>query len=140
MRPPPSPPRPELYRRPAGRFGWLEDRLLQERWLADLGPNAPAVLVLLALAADRRGASYYSRARMASLLSMDLDQVDHSLKRLQALNLLAFRPWRPTSRDGVWQLLPLPVPNPPKQPTQRSSTQNEPTSIANILKSIGLST
>ena len=60
----PEPPRPELVRRPTGGLGWLPAALLHEGWLARLGPDAAAVLLLLALAADRYGASFYGRARM----------------------------------------------------------------------------
>ena len=67
---PPVPPRPELERRPRGPFGWIEAELLHDGWLAEIGPNAVATLVLLALAADRRGASFYGRTRMAVALGI----------------------------------------------------------------------
>lgn len=51
-RPPPAPPRPDLQRRPIGAFGWLQAELLHDGWLAEVGPHAVAVLVLLATAAD----------------------------------------------------------------------------------------
>jgi hypothetical protein len=110
MRPPPIPPRPELLRSPSGSFGWLEDRLLREQWLARLEPDATAVLLLLALAADRRGASFFSRARIALSLGVDVSRVDAALERLLVHELVALRPWRCGARDGVWQLLPLPEP------------------------------
>jgi hypothetical protein len=106
---PPVPPRPEQWRKPAESFGWLDARLLHEGWLARLGAEGAAVLVLLALAADARGASFYSRARMAERLGLPRDDVDHGLRRLLALELVAFRPWEPGSTDGVWQILPLPA-------------------------------
>jgi hypothetical protein len=62
---PPLAPRPELERRPQGAFGWLDAELLRGGWLAELGPPAVAMLVLLALAADRRGVSFFGRDRMA---------------------------------------------------------------------------
>ena len=132
-RPPPAPPHPGLLRTPKGRFGWLDDRLLHERWLAELGPDAVAVLVLLALAADRHGASFFSRARMASALGLDSARLDRALARLLELGLLAHRPWRPGLRDGVWQLLPLPRPAHPV--SQR--TDPGPLSIAQILGILG---
>jgi hypothetical protein len=95
-------------RRPNGGFGWLEDRLLHEHWLADLGADAIAVLVLLALAADHRGASYFGRVRMADALAMDVQRIDRALGELTELLLVALRPWRSGGRDGVWQLLPIP--------------------------------
>lgn len=64
-RPPPVPPRPELLRRPEGAFGWLDATLLHDGWLAEVGPHAAAAMLLLALAADRRGASFFGRSRMA---------------------------------------------------------------------------
>jgi len=110
-RSPPIPPRPELVRNPPPRFGWLDDRLLREEWLARLGAVPTAVLTLLALAADRRGASFYRRETMALALSMPRRDLDRSLDRLLELALVDFRPWQPGLLDGVWQLLPLP-PNP----------------------------
>jgi hypothetical protein len=107
-RPPPTPPRPGLVRSPTGSFGWLDDRFLHEGWLAQLEPPAIAVLTLLALAADRHGASYYGRARMAERLGMAFTQVEAALKRLRELGLVDHRPWRHGDLDGVWQLLPLP--------------------------------
>lgn len=107
-RSPPIPPRPELVRSPPARFGWLDDRLLREQWLARLGPEPTAVLTLLALAADRRGASFYQRDTMAVALSMPRREIDRSLDRLLELRLVDFRPWIPGHPNGVWQILPLP--------------------------------
>jgi len=101
----PTPPDPDLVRRPSGPFGWIEAHLLHDRWLARIGPEATAVLLLLALAADRRGASFYSRGRMGDALGMSITDVDRALHRLLELGLVALRPWRPGGRDGVWQLL-----------------------------------
>ena len=98
------PPHPEIERRPAGGFGWLDARLLREGWLTELGPDAAAVLVLLAIAADRHGASYYSRARMAVALGCARDQIDAALEGLLAARLVALRPWR---RDGYYVACPM---------------------------------
>ena len=129
MRRPPLPPQPDLVRRPQAPFGWLEAHLLHDRWLAQLGPDATAVLLLLALAADRRGASFYSRGRMGDALGMDVARVDRALDRLLTLELVAVQPWRPGSRDGVWQLLPI-----ERQPDQQRGGFMH---IADLLRSLG---
>lgn len=108
MRSRPTPPHPDLIRRPTGAFGWLDARLLHEGWLARLSPEAVAVLLLLALAADRHGASFFSRERMGERLGLARSRIDAALARLLELGLVAHRPWRPGLADGVWQLLPLP--------------------------------
>jgi len=131
-RSPPTPPRPGLERRPRGAFGWIEAQLLHDGWLADLGPHAAAVLVLLALAADRHGASFYGRDRMAGVLGVPRHDVDVALERLLRLDLVAFRPWRTSGEDGVWQLLPVP----PRSIVQRSAAGRELT-IAEVLRSLG---
>lgn len=130
MRPRPKPPRPDLVRRPAGAFGWLDARLLREDWLGRLGPEAVAVLVLLSLAADRQGASFYGRERIGQALSLTRPRVDRALTRLQKLGLVALRPWRAGLPDGVWQLLPLPA--------SRAARGGGPLSIAQILAQLGL--
>lgn len=107
-REPPQLPYPTLERRPSASFGWLDARLLHERWLELLGPDAIAAQSLLAIAADRHGASFYRRETMAQRLGMRREALDWSLDRLTELGLVAHRPWQPGLIDGVWQLLPLP--------------------------------
>jgi hypothetical protein len=106
---PPKLPHPDFVREPSARFGWLDDRLLQEHWLQNLGPEGAAVLLFLALAADRHGASYWSRGRIANELSMDLRTLNQALHRLLELGLVAHRPWCKAHVDGVWQLLAVPT-------------------------------
>lgn len=124
-------PRPDLLRRPTGGFGWLDQALLLEGWLAQIGPNGIAVLVLLALAADRHGASFFSRHKMADSLGCSLAHVDEALQRLCHLSLVAFSPWRKNGRDGVWQLLPLP------QSRQNRPRDGRSLGIAQILAALG---
>lgn len=138
---PPPPPRPDLVRSPVGSFGWLEDRLLHEGLLARLGPEGVAVMTLLALAADRKGASFYGRARMAERLDLSIARVDLGLRRLLALELVAFRPWRDGAADGVWQLLPLPGQNPrraTRTPRADQRSPDGPTTLGEEIMRLGL--
>lgn len=105
---PPIPPHPDLLRTPPRSYGWLDARLLRDEWLGRLGVEAVAVLTLLALAADGRGASFYRRETMALALSLPRRELDRSLDRLLELGLVAQRPWTHGHIDGVWQLLPVP--------------------------------
>ncbi len=120
----PRPPRPDLFRNPTESFGWLETRLLHEGWLKELGPKVNTVLLFLALAADRQGASYYGRASMATRLGLTWGEVDLALKRLLELNIVALRPWKATDQDGVWQILPLPAPG--QRPSQTIQPPSPP--------------
>ena len=129
-RPPPVPPWPEQQRRPRDAFGWLEAELLHDGWLAEVGPHAAALLVLLALAADRRGASFFNRERMAVVLGMSRHEVDVALQRLLDARLVDLRPWRVGSGDGVWQLLP-----PPRRREHARSRQA--LTAADVLRSLG---
>lgn len=132
-RAPPVPPRPELERRPRDAFGWLEADLLHDGWLAEVGPHATAMLVLLALAADRRGASFFGRDRMALVLGMSRHEVDVALQQLIDSGLVDHRPWRVGANDGVWQLLPPPA---RRQPDRARQTL----SAADILRRLGFET
>jgi hypothetical protein len=129
-RPPPQPPRPDVERKPIGAFGWLQAELLHDGWLAEVGPNATAVIVLLALAADQRGASFFSRSRMATALGMSMHEVDSALQRLRDAGLVDLRPWRPGGSDGVWQLLPPP-------PRRQSPRDLQILSAAAVLRNLG---
>ncbi|MBL9087410.1 MAG: hypothetical protein JNM10_09725 [Planctomycetia bacterium] len=75
------------------------------------------MLTLLALAADRHGASCYGRVRMAQRLGMAVARVDLALERLKDLGLVDHRPWRHGDPDGVWQLTSLPPRDEPRSAT-----------------------
>lgn len=130
LRPRPTPPRPDLVRTPDGPYGWLDARLLHQGWLSRLGAEGTAVLTLLAVAADRQGASFYGREKMAQLLSMTRADLDRALHRLLEVGLVVHRPWSSGHSDGVWQLLPVPPRNVPR------STTSQPTSIGDILTNL----
>lgn len=91
------------------------------------------MLLLLALAADERGASFYGRSRMAERLGLSRREVDVGLERLREAGLVAWRPWRAGSRDGVWQLVELP---PPRQNDQ-GERGGEALSVGAILAQLG---
>ncbi len=131
-RPRPTPPRPDVVRRPTGPFGWLDARLLTEHWLERIGPEGTSVLVLLALAADGQGSSFYGRRRMGEALGLSCEALDLALARLLELGLVAHRPWRAGSKDGVWQLLPLA----PRAAEEKRG--GDAVSVAEILGRLGL--
>lgn len=110
-----TPPHPQLVRKPTQRFGWLDATLLQHGWFARIGSEGIAVMTLLAIVADRHGASFYNRDKMAQALGMSSQEVDHALERLLELKLLAYRPWRKGCANGIWQLMPVPAKESPRQ-------------------------
>lgn len=132
-RPPPVPPRPALERRPTRAFGWIDAALLHDGWLAEVGPHAAATLLLLALAADRRGVSFFSREKMARALDLTRHEVDVALQRLLDAEVVDHRPWREGSRDGVWQILPTPM-------RRQSERTVGVFTAADVLRSLGFGT
>lgn len=102
-------PRPDRVRTLRGSpFGWIAAGLLRAGWLGVLSAEDVKTYVLLCLAADREGVSFYRRGRMASALALGDDGVDAALRRLVRFDLVAHRPFRPGAPDGFWQVLALP--------------------------------
>ena len=119
-RDPPSSPRvvlpdPARVRRPGPcGFGWLDARLHRQGWLALLTPEDLAVYTFLCLVADRQGVSWYRRDRIRNALGIAEDMVWLALRRLQALDLIAYRPFGRHASDGFHQVLALPPDGPPE--------------------------
>ena len=102
-------PRPDRLRRLRGaRFGWLAAGIHRQGWLRLLNCEALAAYAFLCLAANHDGVSYYRRERIGRELGLDDAQVYKALKRLEELNLVAYRPFRPGAADGFRQVLSLP--------------------------------
>lgn len=110
-------PRPDRIRQLQGvAFGWLDARLLQDRWLLAMPAPTQAVYLFLCLAADRQGVSFYRRDRIGDALGLDDHEVARGLARLRELDLTAYAPFGPHAVDGFHQVLSLPGSGPPTSP------------------------
>lgn len=89
-----------------GSFGFIPHRFLRDGFFATLTSEQLALYVLLVLAADRNGISFYAYDRICSVLELRLDDYIAARNALIEKNLVAF--------DGRrFQVLSL-----PSKPTQ----------------------
>ncbi len=97
-----APIRPERVRAIAGQsFAFLPHRPLREGFFASLRPDELRLYVLLVLAADRNGLSYYHYDSICSLLEIPLESYLRARNALITKDLIAF--------DGTrFQVLSLP--------------------------------
>ena len=87
-----------------------------------MSPPAKQLYLLLALAADRRGLSFYGDARIQQLLGQTTGELSQARQELIDIDLLAY--------DGrVYQLLSLPSsspsPSPPPPPPTRTTSRSQ---------------
>lgn len=114
---PPKLLRPDRLRTLERPFAWLPCRLLQGDLLRAMSTQAKLLYLHLALAADRRGLSYWGDRRIQHLLGIGANDLDQARQQLIELDLLAF--------DGrTYQLLSLP---PEAPPTPAMSPEPAPT-------------
>jgi hypothetical protein len=121
MRSPPRLPQPDRLRQLQKPFAWLPCRLLTEGFLAQMSPSASHLYLLLALAADRRGLSFYGDTRIQQLLGQTAGELSKARKELIDSDLLVFN-------GRVYQLLSLPssFPSPPPPPIRTTSRSERP--------------
>ncbi len=142
MREPPEPTRrgvihrapilPERVRSIGGQsFAFLPHRFLRHGFFASLSPDALRLYVLLVLAADRNGLSFYHYDSICSLLEMPLERYLRARNALITKDLVAF--------DGTrFQVLSLPeqphfdAPRP--QTTDDQLEHDDPTTIRHLLR------
>ena len=93
---------PQRVRQIKGQqFGFLPQRFLKDGFLSSLHPDELALYVLLVLAANRYGVSFYGYDTICSILSMHLERYLQARNALIARDLIAF--------DGTrFQVLSLP--------------------------------
>jgi hypothetical protein len=108
-------PNPERVRALGGAagFGWLDARLWRDGWLEVLSAEDLAVYVFLCLVADRQGVSWYRRDRIRASLGLGEQAVWQALLRLEALGLVAYRPFHAQASEGFRQVLAVPPQGPP---------------------------
>ena len=85
-------PNPARLRHTPARFSWLDHRLLREGHLAACASaDALALYLVLSVAADARGVSYYSDKRLAQILTVSAERLKAARACLIANDLIAWR-------------------------------------------------
>jgi hypothetical protein len=99
-------------------FAFIPNRFLLDGFFAALGPDELPLYLLLVLAADRRGMSFYHYDTLCSLLQMPRERYVWARDSLVHKALIAF--------DGVcFQVLELPIKPPRARGPLRSREQRE---------------
>lgn len=90
------------------RWSWFDCRLFESGILAAMtGEEAVLYLALLSVS-DRSGLSWWRDDTLGRRAGLTEDQFHSAKSRLMEKGLVAFRPFRPGGRHGVWQVLDLP--------------------------------
>ena len=88
-----------VRRVPAG-FGWVDHRLVRERWIEGRSHASLSLYLLLVTVADAEGLSYWSEGSTRRLLGMEGSELRHAAAELEAASLAAYAP-------PIWQVLEL---------------------------------
>jgi hypothetical protein len=98
-------------------FAFVPNRFLQDGFLASLDHTKLALYLMLVLAGDRNGVSFYGYERICTLLRLTLQRYVEARNSLIRKDLLAF--------DGTrFQVLSLP-PSPVTDPTKALKTPED---------------
>lgn len=127
-----TPIMPQRLRSISGQsFAFLPHRFLREGFFASLAPDELRLYVLLVLAADRNGLSFYHYDSICSLLELPLESYLHARNALIDKDLVAF--------DGTqFQVLSLPdkprFDNPKPLTTNHECDNRDPATIRTLIK------
>jgi len=105
------------------QFSWVDQRLVRERYIDQLSPQACALYLLLVTVADAQGLSYYADPSLCQRLSLTSPELHQARQALSTLGWVAYQ--RP-----LYQVLALDAA--PREGTPSASTvaaDDEPVDI-----------
>ena len=71
-------------------FSWIDRRFVREGWIGELRRDEILLYLFLVCVADKDGLSFYSDARIAGTLKLDMDDFVRARARLMDERLLAY--------------------------------------------------
>lgn len=83
---------PDKLRRPPSQFSWVDQRLVRERYIDHLSPEACALYLLLVTVADAQGLSYYADRSLCQRLSLLPATLQQARQTLIRCGLVAYQP------------------------------------------------
>lgn len=111
---PRDPLRPDRLRALERPFGWLPCRLLTDGFLSHLSPHSTQLYLMLALAADRKGLSFWGDPRIQRSLGFTQATLHQARQELIEKDLLAYN-------GHHYQLLSLP--KSPREPQPQTANR-----------------
>lgn len=82
---------PDRIRTVPPKFSWIDHRLIHDRHLEHLTPEAATLYLFLVTVADNQGLSYYASRSIAQRLAMDEATLVAARHCLQTVELIAFK-------------------------------------------------
>jgi hypothetical protein len=99
---------PDRLRRPSRSFAWIDHRLRSSGLLSMLDPPEIGLYLFLVLAADKDGLSCWRLDRIErEMPCFERNALWRARDHLVELDLVAFKPWRASDHDGVYQVLSI---------------------------------
>jgi hypothetical protein len=78
-------------RKVPSQFSWVDQRLVRERYIDQLSPEACALYLFLVTVADAQGLSFYSEPSLCQRLSMSLTVLRQARQALIRCDLVAYQ-------------------------------------------------
>lgn len=88
-------------RRIGGGFGWVDHRLVRDRYVERCSPTAWAVYLFLVVVSDGDGMSYWGDMAICERLQLGRAELAHARDELVGVDLVAYE-------KPLWQVLQLP--------------------------------
>ena len=103
--------RPERLRQVPGQFSWVDQALVQRRFIDCCDARAAALYLFLVTVSDAQGLSYYSESTLAARLHLRREEVVAARAQLMQIELIAYQ-------APLYQVLALPgtAPRTPPRP------------------------
>ncbi len=121
--------RPERQRQVPEQFSWVDQALVQQRFIDRCEASSAALYLFLITVSDAQGLSYYGAPTLARRLRLSDEQFAAARQQLIELDLIA-------SRSPLYQVLALPgtVAAPRPAPRTPAITGSQPVSLATLLQ------
>jgi hypothetical protein len=110
------------------QFSWVDQRLVRERYIDPLTPEACALYLFLVTVADAQGLSYYADGSLGQRLSLSAPLLRQARQALIEQGLVAYR--RP-----LYQVLALGAPEP--APSNNATSEDDAVDIQAVFNQIG---
>jgi hypothetical protein len=117
-------------RRIPQQFSWVDQRLVRDRYIDQLSPQACALYLFLVTVADAQGLSYYANPSLCQRLSLTSTELHQARQALITRGLVAYQP-------TLYQVLALDTAPPGAAPCVTPvATEDEPVDIKAVFARI----